>query len=111
MKRYPECPGHRGQDTSVAAAEASSKRLAPLKARIETAFRQAGEKGLTTAGVEDKLGRRPNQRPFDPRVSELKAKGLIVDSGRRLPGRCGVQIKVWKAVPQPLAPNGQNNDS
>lgn len=102
MKRYPKRPGHRGQDTSIAAAEAFSERLEALRARCYAVILKAGEKGLTTAEVEDKLGRRRlEQRPFDPRIADLKRTGLIVDSGQRRLGRCGVLITVWIAVPQP----------
>lgn len=115
MKRYPKRPGHRGQDTSMAAAEASSERLEALRARCYAVILKAGKKGLTTAEIEDKLGRRPEQRPFDPRISELRERGLIIDSGQRRLGRCGIEITVWIAVAQPpvalVSPSDQNNNN
>lgn len=99
MTHYPNYPGHRGQDTSKLAAEAFSDRQESIRARCFAAIQEAGTKGLTTAEVEDKLGRTLAQRPFDPRISELVEKVLVMDSGQRRMGRCGVPIKVWIAVP------------
>ena len=115
MKRYPEYPGHRGQDTSMAAAGAFSDRLKALRERCLTVIQEAGENGLTTAETEDRLGRRLEQRPFDPRIADLKRMGLIKDSGQRRLGRCGVLIKVWIAVAQSpaalVSPRHQNNNN
>lgn len=98
MNHYPEHPGHRGQDTSIAAAEAFSICQGSIRGRCLVAIREAGENGLTTAETEGKLGRTLNQRPFDPRIAELHARGSIKDSGQRRMGRCGVPITVWVAV-------------
>ena len=100
MTNYPDHPGHRGQDTSKAAADLAAGNAGSIRHGCYFAIRDAGLSGLTTPEVEDRLGRRPEQRPLDPRISELRRKGLIVDSGRRRMGRCGVDVIVWVTSPQ-----------
>jgi hypothetical protein len=103
MTNYPNHPGHRGQATSKAAAAAVAGRAGSLRRRCFETIEAAGRHGLTTAEVEDQLGRTLAQRPFDPRIAELQGRGLIVDSGKRRMGRCGVNITVWVAAAH-LAP-------
>lgn len=75
---YPDAPGFRRVDTSVAAAEAVRPKagfvrllvLEALKTRPMTSIEIAGYIGLPYESTQ-------------PRTSELAAKGLIVDSGLR----------------------------
>ena len=95
MSTYPNAPGHRNVDTSIAAAEAMAPRLGRLQRMAETQIRDAGEKGLTA----DELAARLNldRWSIQPRTSELKRKGLIKDSGQRRPNETGKLAIVWTA--------------
>jgi hypothetical protein len=45
--RYPDAPGHRGVDTSIAAADAMAPRLGRLQRMALQAIRNAGPHGRT----------------------------------------------------------------
>ena len=96
MSTYPDAPGHRYVETSIAAADAIAPKLGRLQRMAEGAIRNAGEIGLTTDELEDLLG---FQRwSLRPRTSELKRKGLICDSGRRRQNSTGKLAIVWIAA-------------
>lgn len=81
MNRYPNTPGHRNIDTSIAAADALVSQLGRLQKMALDAIRDAGEDGLTANELSARLGL--DRTSIQPRTSELKRKGLIRDSGRR----------------------------
>ena len=93
MSTYPDAPGHRNVDTSIAAAEALAPKLGRLQRMAEDAIRDAGWLGLTA----DELAVRLNMDRWSiqPRTSELKRKGLIRDSGQRRPNCTGKKAIVW----------------
>ncbi|MFV3074603.1 hypothetical protein [Niveispirillum fermenti] len=95
MDAYPNAPGHRAVDTSIAAAEALAPALGRLQRMAEGAIREAGAQGLTA----DELAARLNMDRWSiqPRTSELKRKGVIRDSGIRRPNRTGKMAIVWIA--------------
>ena len=96
MSTYPDAPGHRNVDTSIAAADALAPKLGRLQRMAEDAIRDAGWLGLTA----DELAARLNMDRWSiqPRTSELKRKGLIRDSGQRRPNRTGKKAIVWTAA-------------
>mgnify|MGYP005854654539 CR=1 FL=1 len=96
MSSYPHSPGHRGIDTSVAAANALSPRLGPLQRMALEAIRSAGWTGLTAEELAARL--KMDRSTIQPRTSELKRKGLIRDSGLRRLNKTGKKAIVWVAV-------------
>ncbi len=95
MSVYPDAPGHRNVDTSIAAANAIAPKLGRLQRMAEAAIREAGLYGVTA----DELAARLNMDRYSiqPRTSELRRKGLIRDSGLRRPNATGKQAIVWIA--------------
>lgn len=96
MNTYPDAPGHRHVETSVAAADALAPKLSRLQHVAEGAIRDAGADGLTA----DELAARLDMERWSiqPRTSELKRKGLIRDSGQRRPNCTGKLAIVWIAA-------------
>ena len=95
MSTYPDAPGHRNVETSIAAAIALAPKLGRLQLLAHEAIREAGWLGLTA----DELAKRleMDRYSIQPRTSELKRKGLIRDSGQRRPNATGKQAIVWVA--------------
>lgn len=96
MSTYPNAPGHRGVDTSIAAALSLIPSLGHLQRKVLEAIAQAGHIGLTADELSAKLGR--DRWSVQPRTSELRLKGLIRDSGSRRLNRSGRRAIVWVAV-------------
>lgn len=93
MSGYPDAPGHRNVDTSVAAAEALAPKLGRLQQMALGAIAGAGEHGLTADELA--AGLNLDRWSIQPRTSELKRKGLIMDSGQRRPNCTGKLAIVW----------------
>lgn len=96
MTQYPDSPGHRRVDTSASAASALSPVLGTLQSAVLSAIRAAGEHGLTTNELAAKLC--IDRGSIQPRTSELRRMGRIIDSGRRRPNANGKKAIVWIAV-------------
>lgn len=95
MTFYPDSPGHRNVDTSIAAANALAPKLGRLQRIAEAAIREAGLYGLTADELAARLGM--DRWSIQPRTSELRRKGIIRDSGLRRPNATGKQAIVWIA--------------
>lgn len=95
MSTYPDAPGHRGVETSIAAAQSLAPKLGPLQRMAEKAIREAGKDGLTADELAERLER--DRYSIQPRTTELKCKGLIRDSGQRRPNSSGKLAIVWVA--------------
>jgi hypothetical protein len=93
--RYPDRPGHRNVDTSIAAAAALAPKLGRLQRLAVDAIRDAGAHGLTTDELAARLDM--DRWSIQPRTSELRSKGLIRDSGQRRPNATGKAAIVWIA--------------
>lgn len=93
---YPHAPGHRGVDTSVAAADDLKPKLGRLQRMVLAAIREAGWIGLTADEIADRL--KMERWSVQPRTSELKLRGLIRDSGARRPNTTGKLAIVWVAA-------------
>lgn len=96
MSRYPDAPGHRGVDTSVAAAEALAPDLGRLQQLAAKTIKAAGASGLTADELAARLGEA--RWSIQPRTTELKHKGVIVDSGQRRENVTGKRAIVWVSV-------------
>jgi len=95
MTAYPDAPGHRNVDTSIAAAVALAPKLGRLQRMANAAIHNAGAHGLTADELAAQL--HFDRWSIQPRTSELKRKGLIRDSGQRRPNSTGKQAIVWIA--------------
>jgi hypothetical protein len=96
MSTYPDAPGHRNVDTSVAAAAALAPKLGRLQRMAQDAICDAGWLGLTADELAARLDM--DRWSIQPRTTELKRKGLIRDSGQRRPNSTGKQAIVWIAA-------------
>jgi len=97
MMGYPDAPGHRGVDTSMAAADALAPKLGRLQRLVEAAIRDAGATGLTADEVAARL--KMDRWSIQPRTSELRRKDIIRDSGQRRRNITGKVAIVWVAAP------------
>jgi hypothetical protein len=97
---YPQGPGHRGIDTSINAARQVAPRVGTLQAKALVAIRAASRAGLTTIELAARL--QVDSASIQPRTSELRRMGLIMDSGRRRRNPSGVGSIVWVARPEPM---------
>lgn len=93
MSIYPDAPGHRNVETSIAAADALVPKLGRLQRMTQAAIRDAAEHGLTADELAARL--EMDRWSIQPRTSELKRKGLIRDSGQRRPNATGKLAIVW----------------
>jgi len=102
MDLYPNAPGHRGVDTSIAAANALAPKLGRLQKMALQAIRDAMAHGRTADELAAILGM--DRWSIQPRTSELSRKGLIRDSGQRRRNATGKMAIVW------IATNLRGND-
>ena len=96
MSTYPDAPGHRNVETSIAAAEALAPKLGRLQRMAEEAIRDAGPSGLTADELATRL--EMDRWSIQPRTSELRRKGLIRDSGQRRRNATRKLAIVWIAT-------------
>jgi len=96
MNSYPNAPGHRNVDTSVAAANAIAPKLGRLQRLAQAAIKAAKGRGLTADELAAKLNM--DRYSIQPRTSELRRKGLIRDSGMRRLNSSGQAAIVWVAA-------------
>lgn len=100
--RYPAQAGHRGIDTSIAAAAIINPSLPRLQRQVFAMIAQAGASGATCDEIADALGW--ERFRVRPRTSELRKLRRIVDSGVRRLSQSGVQSIVW--ITRPIADEG-----
>ena len=79
--RYPDAPGHRGIETSIEAAESFAPKIGRLQRIALDAVGKRAAFGLTFDEAAEVSGF--DFRSIQPRISELRRKGLVVDSGLR----------------------------
>jgi len=96
MSTYPDEPGCRPVDTSIAAARALAPKLGRLQRMAELAIREAGSLGLTADELAARL--ELDRWSIQPRTSELRRKGHIRDSGQRRRNATGKLATVWIAA-------------
>ena len=93
---YPAEPGHRGVDTSIAAADAIGAVAGPLRGLVYKAVFTAGAYGLTTDEIATAL--KLPRYSVQPRTTELRHARRIHDSGKRRPNASGCRAIVWVAT-------------
>lgn len=93
---YPAEPGHRGVDTSIAAADAIAVVAGPLRGLVYKAVFTAGAYGLTTDEIATAL--KLPRYSVQPRTTELRHARRIRDSGKRRPNTSGCRAIVWVAT-------------
>lgn len=96
MNTYPDAPGHRSVETSIAAANAIAPKLGRLQRMAQTAICDAGSHGLTADELAARLDM--DRWSIQPRTSELRRKGLIRDSGQRRRNGTNKLAIVWIAA-------------
>ena len=92
---YPDVPGHRGVATSIAAAADIAPKLGRLQRLAEETIRAAGPVGRTADELAEQVDL--PRWTIQPRTTELRHKGLVVDSGMRRPNCTGKSAIVWVA--------------
>jgi hypothetical protein len=90
---YPDAPGFKWTDTSREAAEALAPKLGRLQRLALDAIRAHGARGLTADELADALSL--DRYSIQPRTSELRRKGDIVDSGLRRLNASRKRAIVW----------------
>jgi predicted ArsR family transcriptional regulator len=87
---YPQHPGSRGGETSEAAAKLAEKNADVTREQILSLL-------LTADLTADELAAiiRKDVHNIRSRCSELKAGGLIFESGARRVNHLGISVKVW----------------
>jgi hypothetical protein len=90
---YPFSAGHRGIDTSSAAAEVINETLPRLQRTVLSVVAAAGVHGATADEIADVLAWERHR--VRPRTSELRRAGKISDGGGRRSGKCGIAQIVW----------------
>lgn len=90
---YPGGPGHKGRETSRAAAQAVKAKAPLLRERVLAEIKKR-------PGTPEQIANRLSLPLMSvrPRCSELSAKGLIKDSGGRGTAMGGKQAIIWMVV-------------
>ena len=91
--RYPAVPGAKVSGTSQDAAHAMKPRAGILRAKVLACLR---ERAMTADECADLLGE--TVLSIRPRLSELRALGLILDTGNRRANDSGRNAIVWRAA-------------
>jgi predicted HTH transcriptional regulator len=93
--KYPDVPGWRGTDTSRAAAKSMEESAPNLEERCLRVLREKGP--MTPDEIANELG--IDKLSIRPRISTLKRKGLVKDTGERRENKSGRDAYVVEAVP------------
>lgn len=105
---YPDAPGFRpgAPETSREAAESIADEAKTIELRLLAIVRAAGVHGVT-ADEAAAIARLPNAYASRPRLSTLRARGKIADSGARRKNASGRRAAVWtlpEYAPEPPPP-------
>ena len=88
--------GHRGVETSIAAADALKDHLGNLQLKVLADVRAAGAEGRTSRECAASTGLEYDS--CQPRLSELRRMGKIRDSGLRRLNATGKKAICWVAI-------------
>jgi predicted ArsR family transcriptional regulator len=97
MGDYPNKPTVRpgSPETAFAAADSVADAARSREAKARALIYAIGPKGLTADEVADALGW--ERHSAHPRLSQLRSRGAIADSGVRRAGASGRKQAVWVA--------------
>lgn len=95
LAKYPDAPGYSNPSTSKGAAESVKERAAPMRQRFLAELQVRGSFGATCDELEQAFDMA--HQTVSARFTELKLKGLVVDSGKKRPTRSGRAAIVWHA--------------
>lgn len=103
LMTYRDLPGFKGEaETGRDAAADIAPKLGRLQRMVRDAVTNRGSQGLTPEEAADILGL--DRVSVQPRLSELKAKGVVVDSGLRRTNPSSLKRAVVWVLPV-FAPN------
>ena len=92
QRTYPDIPGHNSIRTSIDAAESVTKKALAIRQRIYSLMKDGHE--VTSEEASVKLGLSHDN--CWKRFSELRAKGMVEDSGKTRKNKSGKDAIVWK---------------
>lgn len=107
QQHYPSGPGFKRAATSREAAHRIAGHAATVRAAALKEFCVAYPKGLTADEVAKLLGE--SVLTVRPRVSELRAAGLIEQTPNRKLNDSGMSAAVWRATPAALNTKENSN--
>ncbi|MGI9169206.1 MAG: hypothetical protein ACR2FH_03400 [Caulobacteraceae bacterium] len=94
MTGYPHSPGHKvPSDTGLLAARSFAPKAKPIRARAMAVIERHP---ATAEQVAEVIGE--HWMIVRARCSELRAQGLIADSGRRGEGALGGRVVIWRST-------------
>jgi len=104
---YPDAPGYKGEaETGREAAEAMAPKLGRYQRLVKELVAARGWQGITPEEACEATGL--DRVTLQPRFSELKRKGVIVDSGtRRRNPSSGKSAVVWVMTEYGPDPKGE----
>ncbi len=94
---YPSSPGWKARSTSRDAAAGIAAKAGPLRDRVLAEVRR---RPGTPEQISDRI-REPLMN-VRPRLSELAAKGLVEDSGKRGDAAGGRKAIIWRPTVEPV---------
>lgn len=92
--QYPKGPGYTEPTTSKDAARGIAPRVRTLRERALEEIRRAGDEGISADDVAERMNK--NILSIRPRVAELKALGLIEETGERSENDSGMTAHKWR---------------
>jgi biotin operon repressor len=95
-EQYPNSPSYQRTDTSYAAAKSVESDASRLQRKALASITASGQAGQTMEECADATG--CGRHSIQPRLSELRAKGLIADSKQRRALASGRKGIVWIAT-------------
>ena len=95
---YPNAPGWKGRATSREAAQGMAPKATTIRDRVLASLKRY-------PGTPEDIAGRIAEPVMNvrPRFSELAAKGLIEDTGRRGPASGGRWATIWRVTPATAA--------
>ena len=98
-EKYPAVAGSKGEaETGKEAAASMNPHLGRLQRLVADTVKSSGENGMTPEDLCEATGL--ERTTVQPRTSELRAKGILRDSGLRRLNRSRKRAIVWVYVPQ-----------